>query len=862
MAGDSLYGISEPQYGGSAEIASAEALAQNGGLFLPPQILSKAPSATVTRPLSPGTVEKSAGLLRSLSFAASRPNAGESTADRGAAFEAVGSALARELHSEQMERFIGAQPLLGQRLQAALLACCGALLGTGHPDGAYEWASSELDELAKQIPPATSNVFPGAYYFEIFSADVAELGRALAAARKEQARRRSLAVDVLNVLGRPNVGAAEVHGAGRAAADAGLMAEAVAARAMGELIERAEQSRLMHESATAEARESRRAQKEAEAVTARESRFLAEEKQRRAQLTDELEGVRAALRAEEETRRKVEAASVRTLEELRAQEDARWEAERKAQAEGVRATEAEARLRAALEDARDKVAAAEGREAKALQDAQAASSKYVEAEKMRVALQGRISALDGVKAQLEQQLDLERQACAVELGLRQKAEAALAEALQAQADAQQAAAEATQAAEIAQNALAEKAAELMQVEDRLRVANDGSLDQQMASASAEEAVRQLKELRKDDADKNMRLTTERAGLVQKVEDLEARLASSAAAVERANGEASKQRYELQAQLTEVHRRCEDLQAQATRSELMLQHERETGLTASDAEKRLQLQLDNERRAKMALQQQLAAEAALRQKSDASENAVAKELQVRSREAEVNAQRLQGVQSELLRARDEARSAREQLSDSQAMQRKLERERDAEREEARRERALRLALEKQGTNLLLPGQATALPPNPRQRTPPSLQQHLPNPPPNPGGSRGSQPPGLGLGPPGMGLVGAQQGPPAQAVPLTDPDELSRSDLWNFSAGALGRKGPGGGATAAWSGGGGGGVGLGGGGSRGGAGGGGGGVGLPRIRSPFNTATGGGGQVGGTSLAPEEARALYGGAMLDD
>ena len=36
--------------------------------------------------------------------------------------------------------------------------------------------------------------------------------------------------------------------------------------------------------------------------------------------------------------------------------------------------------------------------------------------------------------------------------------------------------------------------------------------------------------------------------------------------ERAEVEAQKQRYELHAQLTEGHRRCEDLQAQATRAE--------------------------------------------------------------------------------------------------------------------------------------------------------------------------------------------------------------------------------------------------------------------------------------------------------
>ena len=823
-----LYGISEPQFE-SAEVISADILGRDGGLFAPPQILSKAPLSHGTgRPLSPGTVEKSASLLRSLTFAASRPSKGESTAERGAAFEGVGAALARELHSEQMDRLLATAPQLGQRLHAALLAVCGALLGTAHPDGAYEWAAAELDDLTKNIPPATAAVFPGAYYFEIFSADVTELGRALAVSRRDQAKMRSLAADVLAVLGRAGVGAAEVHGAGRAAADAGLMAEAVAARNVGELIEREERARLAHEAAAAEAREARRAQKEAEAATARESRALQEERHRRAQLTDELANVQAALRGEEETRRKVEATYARTLEELRAQEEARWEAERKGQAEAARATEAEAKCRRLEEEMRDKVATAEAREAKAIAEAKTASSRYVEAEKMRVALQGRISALDGVKQQLEQQLSLEREACAVELGLRQKAEAAMAEAQRAQAEAQQAAAEATQAAEVAQAALEAKAKELDASEERLRVANDGSLDQQMASASAEEAVRQLKELRKDDADKLLRVTTERASLVQKVEDLEARLQSGASQAERASTEAAKQRYELHAQLTEVHRRCEDLQAQAARSDQLLKHERETGLTASDHEKRLGIQLDEERRAKQALQIQLAAEAARRQKSDASENAAAKELHARSREAELGGQRLQAVQTELLRAREDARNAREQLSDAMAQQKKLERERDAEREDARRERAMRQQLEKSsGAHAAISSQPVTLQPNPRQRTPPSLQQHLTN---HPGvGLERSRPP--------------QPPPPPQQqqqqLATTVADELSRSDIWNFSAGALNRPARAGGANP-----------------------GGGAAGLPRITSPFNTAAGagGGGALGSTSLAPEDARALYGSSTV--
>ena len=42
----------------------------------------------------------------------------------------------------------------------------------------------------------------------------------------------------------------------------------------------------------------------------------------------------------------------------------------------------------------------------------------------------------------------------------------------------------------------------------------------------------------------------------------------------AQTEHAKQRYELHAQLTEVHRRCEDLQSQSTKAELLLQVNRE------------------------------------------------------------------------------------------------------------------------------------------------------------------------------------------------------------------------------------------------------------------------------------------------
>lgn len=419
-----------------------------------------------------------------------------------------------------------------------------------------------------------------------------------------------------------------------------------------------------------------------------------------------------------------------------------------------------------------------------------------------------------MKTQLEQQLKLERDACAHELSLRQQAEASMVSSQHSLAEAQDAAATSAQAAAAAKVALDQATEELAASEERLRVANDGSLQQHMASASAEDAVAQLKALRADDAAKMQRLNAERASLTQRVSELEERITAQAAAAERTQVETGKQRYELHAQLTEVHRRCEDLQAQATRSELMLQHERETGLTASDAEKRLAQQLDAERRAKQSLAQQLSAEAALRQKSDAQENGMTKELQAREQEAKLQAQRLQATQTELYRAREEARGAREGAAEARALAQKLEREREAEREEARR--ATTRQKERDARGPPLPST------RPRPPTPPSLQQNLSAP--SFGAALGPDP-----------AKSAHQPAQPRAQPAIS-DELSRSDLWDFSSGALAR-GRNAGAPSVGS------------------------V-LPRIKSPYSTQQAPhGGAAGistsmGTSLAPEDARALYG------
>ena len=392
---------------------------------------------------------------------------------------------------------------------------------------------------------------------------------------------------------------------------------------------------------------------------------------------------------------------------------------------------------------------------------------------------------------------------------------------------------------MAKGALEQATKELAAVEERLRVANDGSLDQQMISASAEAAVSQLKSLRGDDAGKMQRLVAEKATLEQKVGETEMRLQQTVENAESAEAAASRQRYDLQEQLTKLHRHAEDLQAKATRAELLLQHERETGLNASEHEKRLAEQLDEEKRARMALAQQLTAEAALRQRSDVSENARARDLQARDRDVELGAQRLQSMQAELSRAREEARQAREALADARAIAKKVERERDAEREDTRRER-LRKS-ERDAHALTHPsGAAGGGPPHKPPRPPaslvasagPSLQREL------------HMPPSASIVPP----------PPAQhpLVQSVVNDELSRSDLWNFSSGALGRGGNGTGPSI---------------GRPGGPGGGGGGgappppvsegVNLPRIRSPYNVQSASGvGGLAATSLSADEARQLYG------
>ena len=99
--------------------------------------------------MSPGTIEESASLLRSLSFVASHAPSGETAADRSTASLRWAGPCGSEMHGAQMQRLRQAAPELAPRLQSSLLACCGALLGAQDSDGGFEWAMSELDDLAK-----------------------------------------------------------------------------------------------------------------------------------------------------------------------------------------------------------------------------------------------------------------------------------------------------------------------------------------------------------------------------------------------------------------------------------------------------------------------------------------------------------------------------------------------------------------------------------------------------------------------------------------------------------------------------------------------------------------------------------------
>ena len=109
----------------------------------------------VPRPASPGTVEKMAALLRSISFAAALPPVGDggdgSDGDgcggglNGGKLMAVATALAMELRGKEFERLAACAPELAWPLHAALLVSCAALLGGSNADGALVWAADQLE---------------------------------------------------------------------------------------------------------------------------------------------------------------------------------------------------------------------------------------------------------------------------------------------------------------------------------------------------------------------------------------------------------------------------------------------------------------------------------------------------------------------------------------------------------------------------------------------------------------------------------------------------------------------------------------------------------------------------------------------
>ena len=205
------------------------------------------------RPVSPGTVEKMASLLRSISFAAGRSGVGEAS-ELSASFSSVAATLATELRGDEFSRLTSCAPELAKQLQASLLASCGALLGGQSSDAALEWAVRELEQLALRVPEAEA-AFPGTYYHQIFAADANQLSNALRASRREVAHRSNLARDVLDVLARPGASVAEILSVSRAAGEANLGREAAAAAAVAELAERESTLRVRGEKATAEVRE-------------------------------------------------------------------------------------------------------------------------------------------------------------------------------------------------------------------------------------------------------------------------------------------------------------------------------------------------------------------------------------------------------------------------------------------------------------------------------------------------------------------------------------------------------------------------------------------------------------------------------
>ena len=695
------------------------------------------------RPASPGTVETMASKLRSLSFAAGRPRTGEA-AGRAAQYVAAGDALKEQLRSQQSERLRQVAPALAGRLDAALLASCGVLLATEHADGGFEWASWHIEQLRRVLPHHEA-AFPGAYYREIFGADVTQLATSLAEVAHATSRRRAAAADALDAIVRcEGASAARLESAAQAAEAVGAEEEGRSARAVAKLATRATEAEQRVQAVEAELHALKRSGSDATAGAKRAGERERELEARLKAAEDGRNALQLKLTVEAESRRRVEAASVKTLEQLKVQEEARWAAERLLQQESARLAEMTLLHRRADEEASGHVADAEHRSEKQAAEAQASEGRYLEAERQKVALGSRVTSLEGLKAQLEQQLRLEREVGDKELRTRQQAEQSLDVEARELAAAREASVRVEAELREAQEELHRVQAELQATDARLSVANEQGLQLHVETASTEEALQRLKELRGDEQGRAQQLNADKAALQQAKADLEARLRAAALATERQAQEGQAQRYELQAQLTEAHRKLESAQAGAVRAEMYLEREMQSGTTAADASGRMHAQLDDEKRGRQALAQQLAAEQALRQQALAGQQGMQRELAVKVREADVAVQRLHQMQAELQLARTEAHETREVSELRHAVQR--ERDRISG----------------------LPQKAAGHP-----REAPFL-----------GGVHAALIPQTQLG---------RSVPPSyksSAPPPSYDDDLGGSDIWDFSAGAMARQGRGG------------------------------------------------------------------------
>ena len=169
-------------------------------------------------------------------------------------------------------------------------------------------------------------------------------------------------------------------------------------------------------------------------------------------------------------------------------------------------------------------------------EAAAGESRALEAERQKVALSSRVASLEGLKAQLEQQLRLEREVSEQELEQRQQAEQSLAEEGRELAATRDATARAEAALRENHDELQRVRTELEATDARLTVANEqdrhthvpplaakaycstlSSFDRdvgilslaqglqlQVDTASTEEALHRQKELRNEDQVENSR----------------------------------------------------------------------------------------------------------------------------------------------------------------------------------------------------------------------------------------------------------------------------------------------------------------------------------------------------------------------